>query len=503
MNRNHLFRLIFRIIFRLLGGTLSLGIVVLWPVFAQGEILLNEGDVIARSLEQNYGIRRSKLAASRSLESLREFDARYDTELFGNATGSIDSLERSSNFLGTDIHNFTYGLGVRKHIPLGTDIQFSWREERIDNQGSQFATINPSHESVFEVQIRQPILYNAFGLIDRGERKVLQNNTNRQRNEFTTQIENTLASVLRLYWVAVLNDRTVEIRKESLKQAEILLGIQKRKRRIGLVEDPDFLDTQVTVKINENDLINAENNLVNSTERLRTALAYPQEESLKTLDKIELPEAPPNLEDEIKLAFESRRDLQQIQDDMKANEIAIRIAKNSKLPRLDFVATLQSNGVEPDQVDAIIRSTQFEGTSWAIGGEITYPLENRRGKAATHRALIDRTSLILQRKQIEDQIIEEVGIAVRDVNLHFDESKRRMEISQLQRQKFKAQRRKFQQGRSSSDLVNRFLRDALIAELNVSVSVIEYHLARIELRRQQNRLLSQIDIDDEARRIFR
>jgi outer membrane protein TolC len=354
-----------------------------------------------------------------------------------------------------------------------------------------------------ELSIRQPFLKNAFGLADRGNQKIIQTSIRRQKTQLTSQIEASTAEILNSYWVLVLAHETVRIRKEALKEAQKLLKIQNRKRQYGLLEDPDVLQTEGNVKRRENDLIRSENNLRNAQELLRTLLAYPKGEVLVPLDPLDLPSHPFNQEEEIANAFESRRDLKQIKDDFNANQIAIRVAKNARYPQLDFVSTLTANGLDPSQVDSIGQAFAFKGRQYFIGGELSFPLLNRSANADFRRASLEKYSLVYQSKDIEDRILLEVGEAVREVRILFELATRNVEIADIELRKFKAQEKKFRQGRSTSDLVNRFLVDALVAHLAAAESKVSFQFALVNLLRVQNRLLTQIDLDDESRRIFR
>jgi outer membrane protein TolC len=486
-----------------LGFTFFIYLSVLDTGYSQAEIQLDAKAVMERALEQNYSIRSQKLAASQTLEDLRNYNALFDPELFSHLSWNRDKKERPSPIF-SDSSTLTYGLGARKHFGTGTDIQLGWSHSRVsEDMASLFTTINPYHDTQLELSIRQPFLKNAFGLADRGNQKIIQTSIRRQKTQLTSQIEASTAEILNSYWVLVLAHETVRIRKEALKEAQKLLKIQNRKRQYGLLEDPDVLQTEGNVKRRENDLIRSENNLRNAQELLRTLLAYPKGEVLVPLDPLDLPSHPFNQEEEIANAFESRRDLKQIKDDFNANQIAIRVAKNARYPQLDFVSTLTANGLDPSQVDSIGQAFAFKGRQYFIGGELSFPLLNRSANADFRRASLEKYSLVYQRKDIEDRILLEVGEAVREVRILFELATRNVEIADIELRKFKAQEKKFRQGRSTSDLVNRFLVDALVAHLAAAESKVSFQFALVNLLRVQNRLLTQIDLDDESRRIFR
>jgi len=483
--------------------SISLGLLVN-PSYA--EILLGPEEVQERVLENNFGIRIRKITASRSLEDLREYNSLFDTHAFAELFYFRDELERTS-MLFSNSDTVDFRIGARKHFITGTEFSLAYVHTRVaEDMTSFFKTINPSHDSRFEITFRQPLLKNAFGLADRGNQKIIQTSIERERIDLTNNIETILASSLEGYWFVVLAHERVKIRKNILKETRKFLDIQKRKHRYGLAEDPDILQTKVNITEQERSLIFAENQLKEIQESFRVALVYPEGEILKPIDEAKLPEkkySKEEIDKEIRYAFESNRDLKQLDKDIKANKIAIKVAKNSRWPTLDLVATLNTNGINPGQVESMRRSLLGKGKEYRVGGELVFPIERRQGRADTHRALLDRTNLILRVKQVEYQIVAEVGNAFRDVLIQYEVSQKNWEIADLQRRWYKAEKKRFEQGRSTSDLLNRILETGLQSILAAADSTTTYQIAVINLLRNQNRLLRNIDLDYESRTILR
>ena len=106
--------------------------------------------------------------------------------------------------------------GLRKELPSGTVLDFLITSDR-DESNSNFVDVNPSFFEKAELTLTQPLLANAFGMVDRLRIRETVLDVQRFNYETLQKIQDALLQTRRAYWKAREANQILMIRKMGLR----------------------------------------------------------------------------------------------------------------------------------------------------------------------------------------------------------------------------------------------------------------------------------------------
>jgi len=139
--------------------------------------------------------------------------------------------------------------------------------------------------------------------------------------------------------------------------------------------------------------------------------------------------------------------------------------------------------------EAISEIPEFRNYDWSVGAEFSIPIRNRAAKANAAVAALERQRAELQIQNLEQSVRVEVRTAARGVTSGEERIAAARKNVELQERKLDAERKKFENGMSTSFEVLTFQTDLANAQLRLIQAVIEYSKARVELERVTGTLL--------------
>ena len=128
-----------------------------------------------------------------------------------------------------------------------------------------------------------------------------------------------------------------------------------------------------------------------------------------------------DLKDQIDTAMENRLELGKQQFQIDSADVALKVADNNLLPRLDAIGTLSLQGLDDDFQSTVGEQTSGKHFNYALGLQLEIPIGNREARAIYQRALLQRQQAIVSYQNLIDQIALDVKQAAREVNTTWDE----------------------------------------------------------------------------------
>ena len=224
-----------------------------------------------------------------------------------------------------------------------------------------------------------------------------------------------MADVEIAYWelVAANRERDIqesqfEIAKEQLLNVEKLISrgivttVERNRALSGLLSRREVVVvSKKNLRLRERELkrlLNHENmSLSDSTSILCTSFWTPLRASL---DRNRL----------LELAIENRMEMVVLELDLLISEIGREVARNNKLPRLDFYLTHTREGQALGRGDSMEYLFKDHRTidDYLVGMSITYPIGNRGTKAAYERAKLQRLKTLAMQEDQKQRIRKEI-----------------------------------------------------------------------------------------------
>lgn len=392
-------------------------------------------DVIARTVQHSLAIKVESYNPAIKAAQVVEADAgTFDPVFFGNSTWS------KNDDPSTTVPNFANGqswnnqFGVKKVLPLGTQIQAStgtnFRDISLAGVPSAYLLTAPNPLSTWStnwnLQLTQPLMQGFGVAVNEANIYLAQRDLRVSQAEFRLQVMNTVAKAEEAYWnlvqartnvetlerLVVASEQTykaiydripVDATTASVNQALSALWSRRADLLVAQKQLRNASDALKTI-INDPSLDIESNALINPADRpIIQTVNYDQLESIET-------------------ALRQRPEMQQARLQLEKADIVITVAKNSLLPKVDLTLAVQSNGLSGG-FDQAVQGTidPINAVDYTIGIKFEIPIGNRQAQYALERHQNERRQAIAQLVSDAKQVVDNVKNQLREVQSLNDE----------------------------------------------------------------------------------
>jgi outer membrane protein TolC len=388
----------------------------------------------------------------------------------------------------------TYSTYFGQGFMTGTSITAGLFTERYTTSALT-ALVNPEIPSYFGITLSQSLL-NGFGYrANAASLRISKNGMKIADSVFRQNVMNALQTVVNDYWDLLYYRENVRVAGEALKWAQTELKDNTRQVEIGNLAAIEITRAKSEVAARQQALIAAQTTYQQQEEKLKTELSKHVDTDLagvpiEPTDK--LPEPAPNdipsLEEALKLAAKNRPEIEQVQLNMRNQEIIIQRTRNALLPNLGVFATYLPTGLSghflcggnplyepgcPKGVtgyvpggagDSLSQAFRNVYPSYSLGVSLSIPIRNRQAQADAATALLQERQYRVQLQQRINQTQQDVRnavIAVTQARAQIDAAN---ESTTLYKETLQGEQKKFLLGESTPFMVIQAERDVANAE---------------------------------------
>ncbi|HXM23637.1 MAG TPA: TolC family protein [Terriglobales bacterium] len=463
----------------------------------------------------------------------------FDPVLTGTLQWDHSNALSSNPFTGAALltqNTNTYNVSYLQGFHSGTNLLIGFDNTRATTN-SQFTTLSPLLNSGFRAQITQHLLQGlGFAPNDRFIR-IAKNNREITDVAFRLQITTTVDQIENIYWDLVFAYENVRVQKESLAFVQKTLSDTQKQVQIGSLAPIEVVRAQSTVATDQQNLIQAQNNLQLQQLLMKNALsrtlvdprlADAEVIPISTMQIPQQEEVVPT-QDLVNDALSHRPELSEARINLTSTEISNKAVRSALLPTLDLFAYYGGSGLGGSQNPAnlcINQQTPLTGCAGppltppklitpaspvgygstlnqlvnssapdkGIGLTLNVPIRNRAGQAAQVRSELEYRQAQMRLQQIENQ----VRIEVRNAQFQVQQNRASVAAAQaaveLGRQSLDAEQKKLNLGASTSTLVLQNQSAMATAESTMVSAMAAYQKSRIELDRATGLLLDHAGI---------
>jgi len=355
--------------------------------------------------------------------------------------------------------------------------------------------VNPEVPSSLGITLSQSLL-NGFGYrANAAQLRIAKNGIKIADSVFRQNVIGTLQTVVNQYWDLLYYRENVRVAEEALKWAQTQLKDNTRQVEIGNLAAIEVTRAKSEVASRQQALIAAQTQYQQQEATLKTALAKHVDTDLagvgiEPTDKLPQPSPNdiPSLEEALNQAAKNRPEIEQVQLNMRNQEITIQRDRNSLLPNLGVFATYLPTGLsghflcggnplyQPDcpkgvtgyvpggAGDSLSQVFRNVYPNYSLGVSLSIPIRNRQAQADTATALLQERQYRVQLQQKINQVQQDVRnavIAVTQARAQIDAAK---ESTTLYKETLDGEQKKFQLGESTPFQVIQAERDVATAE---------------------------------------
>lgn len=381
-------------------------------------------DALRRALNNSYVIKTAAYNPAMDTTRVVEAEAAFDALFFINVIKNIQDRPSGSQLTSTDVDFFNLDSGVRKLLPVGTQISARFGMQRTKTS-IQFQQINPEYFSNIILEMRQPFL-RGFG-IDQNRSLIVIANNDRRVSElaFGRQVRDTLRQVEEGYWNLVRTRREVVITARALADFEAIYTYLVARRDFDVVP-VQLAATKADLERTRAEFVRNCANVFDAEDALIAAMNAPD---VDLADDIEIIPTDFPMFDRIvvdrlaeaQTALDNRPEIKESELAVATAKIAVGRAKNAELPKLDVSFRYSIDGLAGTADKAFDEVSRHNFTEYYVGVEFEVPIGNRGPRAAHLRARLQHGQAVAALKARFEEVILDVNLAVRRLGSTYDE----------------------------------------------------------------------------------
>ncbi|MEM8932049.1 MAG: TolC family protein [Acidobacteriota bacterium] len=477
-------------------------------------------DAVVHALRHNLTLAVERYSREQSVFGIQEALSLYDFALTGDvSTFSLTRPTQSSlegdETLTQDVDR--WNLGLQRALPWGGGVSVDLNSSRTGTS-NPFVPENPQYQADLGFGLRVPIL-RGFGK-EATERNIIvaRRDSALSRQDFRAAVEQVLQQVADTYWNLVEARDQLEVSEQSLELAKELHEMNRIQVEVGTMAPLEMVQSEVGVATREEEIIRRRQTLGDTEDQLRRLINLAQgslwDVPIEPVTEAEIAHDLIDLDASVAIALDRRADVQQQRMRNETLWLDARVAENTRLPQLDFVATYGLNGLagfiqdrttgeifqDTDYFDALDELTGGDANSWSFALNFAMPLENRAAKARATRAMLAAEQGDLVLRNLEDQ----VRVNVRRVARGLDAAAKSIESarvsSKLARKNLEAEQKRYENGLSTSFRVLEIQEDLSQALSREVTAIVTYRRALTAFQLETGQLLEifGIAVADEA-----
>ncbi len=462
-------------------------------------------DALALAAKNSFDVQVEKLVFDQAEWRLKAAEGAYDLNLSANWGASVSRTPTTSVLQaggGRSLYlqrQDTYGLGLEQYTPWGQDFTLSWNNTRT-RTNSAYSLFNPSYGSTLQLGTTLPLLRGLGKVADLSRRKA-RLDREAAGFQYAQSLRDTLLQVEQSYWDLVYALRSLEVSRSGLQLAKEFQTETAARIRAGVLAPIEQVTADAQVAQREQDIVVAESQARNTEDVLKLALGYAQEGAGWNQHVVpsEEPSRNPGAYDESSLLQKAealRPEIRVLQRTLDKNRLDTAWAKNQILPSLTLSGSLTYAGTAGDYYnsftgafvnsgfsDAWNQVTGRDYKSWALGLALRYPLQNRGARYTFQTYRLAQSATEIQLEKTRQIVANDVRLSLRNLQT----TEKRIAAAdlnvRLQQQKLDAEKKKYENGLSTSFNVLSYQNDLIAAKSALLKARIDNQLAQASLDR--------------------
>ncbi|MEO8430583.1 MAG: TolC family protein [Acidobacteriota bacterium] len=370
--------------------------------------------------------------------------------------------------------NTSFNAGVSQLLPTGGQVQLGLQGNR-GKTNNPFFDVNPAYSSGLLLSFNQPLLRGFGNLATTWLIRISKNSRDSAYQDLLRIVQGTVNSVEQSYWDLVYALQNLEVKKESLRIAQDLNRITRIKIDVGSLAPIDITQTEVGIATAEQDIITAEGSIGDSQDRLKRLLNFePSQQNVPIVptDPLSTEEVTVQLDEGTATALQRRPEILSTSYAVATDLVRYQYYRNQTLPQLTLNGSYGSKGLAGFSVDpntGVVTDTNFsqsfrdtfdrDNKNWSIGLNFSYPILNRGARGAKGVAQYQWESDKARLSTVEQNVVVEVRAAARAIDTARRSIVAARKGRELAERNLDAEKKKFDNGMTTSFQVNQIQRD--------------------------------------------
>ena len=366
-------------------------------------------------------------------------------------------------------HQESTSAGYSQGFLTGTSLFVSESSSRLSSNTTK-SIFNPELVSDFSVGISQHLLRGFGTSVNARFIRIARNDVKYSASVFRQNVIAALAVVMTSYYDLLADQEGIRMAQGGLEYAQKLLENNQAETKIGPSAQYDVLRSQEEVALRQQVLLAAQNTFSQDGQSLKAKLSKSFNEELAKVeiipsDRLPEPRAEdvPTLADALKEAASHRPEIEQVELNLRNQQVVIQSIHNSLLPSLDVYASYYLAGLDGALSPTFTNILHGAFPNYSFGVTLDMPLRNRTAQADAERALLEQRRLQVKLQDAKNQAVWDVNKTWSGVQQSRDQLDAVQKLVVLARQVLEMQQQK-------STLASATVEDVITAQQNLAIA---------------------------------
>ncbi|MDX8407106.1 MAG: TolC family protein [Mariprofundaceae bacterium] len=470
-----------------------------FPALLQAEPMSLE-EVIAEVLKHHPDLAVSRVDSDIARTEIQSTEGLLDPTVTASISAIQDKNPVSNSFQASKTQRGQLAAGISQPLASGGTLSanaaFNSAKQTFSNPvAASFSLINPEYRNQIDVSYRHPLIKGAdrpdyhYSLIaaDAGYEAARLNQSIIAHNL-------TLQAINRYYQLAS-DDINIRIAEAAVQRAGKLLSYQHSRERFGLIEASDRLQAEALLAARQTALAQARARRASDLTALNRLMLRNPMQPIKAITGLHFPANPPRLNEALDSSRQLRPEFRALDARLKAAEAKLETARDQDQMQLDLVAQLGTRTLDGKAAMALKKSVSIHDHFASLSLEMSDVLNRNRPRASLRKAELARDRIVRERIQLQEIVRNDLANAITTINSGLPALAAAEAQADIEKKKFRAEMRKYREGRSDTTTLVQFEGDLSNAELQAELQRLNLELADRQLAWAQGRLQGQSDRD--------
>jgi len=229
----------------------------------------------------------------------------------------------------------------------------------------------------------------------------------------------TVSNVRDQYFALAKARENLQTRLAALAALKEVHDGNQARVKAGVLASVELLDSEFGVAQREVELLTAEKNVRDASDKLRSTIQYPLGAELIPTDPLAAESFESSEELAMETALRTRPDLRIARVSQQTQEFNARVAKNAALPSLALTGSAGLEALGSMYSDALSDMASAKTPFWSVGISFAYPIGNDAAEAALAASRLRARQSDAQLRSLEDSIRLDVRAAIRALDTSF------------------------------------------------------------------------------------
>ncbi len=410
-----------------------------------GKLYLRLEDFLTLMLKNNTEIHLARLDVASSANAITAARAPFDPQFslsFSTRRSEQPSFSQISGASTLSTLSHESDFSYNQILSTGQSVQLGFSGTRTSDNNS-FNYYNPSIFSTLGLTLTQPLLANRNNLQSRAPLQIAKTQLLITTSQTETRIADLMRDAALQYWDTVQARDTIRVQQLAVDLAQKSYERDKMALELGALSKLDIFQSQSQVAQRKIELVRAQYTYREALDGLRRLIGADLVLTTRNIEivleddpaSIPLADVQPEAQS-LESALAKRPELKVIERKTGIDDLHAKVARNSMLPQLDLGLNFGGSGLGGNQIpvssalgsgptafhpgglgDALGQLFHFSAPYYGFSLQMTIPVRSSQAEANLAEAMVSRNRNLYARRQLEQQIIQEVKRSITELEM--------------------------------------------------------------------------------------